>query len=89
LTLFTLILPCPFCLKGFAPSWDCKLASCKHAYHSWCAFYHLSTSSKCLHCEEEMHVDWSIVSRIGKPSSKEVKAKETNLRHLYTTLEGT
>jgi hypothetical protein len=75
--------------KGFAPSWDCKLASCNHAYHSWCALNHISTSSKCLHWEEEMHVDWWTMSRIKKLSSKEEKAKETNLGHLYTTLEGT
>jgi len=29
-----LILPCPFCHNGFDPTWDCKLASCKHTYHS-------------------------------------------------------
>jgi hypothetical protein len=28
-----LILPCPFCLRGFDHAWDCKLVSCKHAYH--------------------------------------------------------
>jgi hypothetical protein len=34
-----------------------------------------------------MHVDWWTVSKIKKPSSKKEKAKETNLRHIYTTLE--
>jgi hypothetical protein len=31
-----LILPSPFCLRNFDLAWDCKLASCRHAYHSWC-----------------------------------------------------
>jgi hypothetical protein len=34
LTFNLLIMPCSFCLEGFALSRDCKLASCKHPYHS-------------------------------------------------------
>ena len=35
-----LITLCPFCMRGFQPAWDCRLASCQHAYHSWCALTH-------------------------------------------------
>ncbi len=84
-----LILPCSFCLGGFAPSWDYKFSSCKHPYHFWCAFSHFSTFSKCLHCEKEMHANWWTLFGINKPSSKEEKAKEENLGLLGITLEGT
>ena len=40
---------CPFCLQGFEPAWDARLASCRHAYHSWCALTHFSESTKCIH----------------------------------------
>ncbi len=89
LTSTMLILPCSFFLKGFAPSWDCKLASCKYPYHSWCAFSHFSTSSKCLHCEEEMLINWWTLFGIKKPSSEEEKAKEANPRLMGITLEST
>jgi hypothetical protein len=63
-----LILPCPFCLRNFDLAWDCKLASCRHAYHSWCVVSHFLTSSKCFICEEEMHFNWWALSRIKKPN---------------------
>jgi hypothetical protein len=68
-----LILPSPFFLEGFEPYWDHKLASCKHAYYSWCAVCHFSTSSKCLHCEEEMQVDWWVLVGIKRHVSIEEK----------------
>ncbi len=89
LTSTMLILPCSFFLKGFAPSWDCKLASYKYPYHSWCAFSHFSTSSKCLHCEEEMLINWWTLFGIKKPSSEKEKAKEANPGLLGITLEST
>ena len=60
---------CPFCLQGFEPAWDCCLASCRHAYHSWCALTHFSESTKCIHkgCAKEMHSDWWISTGIPKP----------------------
>ena len=60
---------CPFCLRGFQPAWDCRLASCRHAYHSWCALTHFSESTKCIHkdCALEMHKDWWTSSGIQKP----------------------
>ena len=60
---------CPFCLRGFQPAWDCRLASCRHAYHSWCALTHFSESTKCIHkdCAMEMHKDWWICTGIQKP----------------------
>ena len=60
---------CPFCMRGFEPAWDCRLASCRHAYHSWCALTHFSESTKCIHqgCAMEMHKDWWISSGIQKP----------------------
>jgi hypothetical protein len=60
---------CPFCLRGFQPAWDCRLASCRHAYHSWCALTHFSESTKCIHkdCAMEMHTDWWICTGIPKP----------------------
>ena len=60
---------CPFCLQGFQPAWDCRLASCRHAYHSWCALTHFSESTKCIHkdCAMEMHKDWWICTGIQKP----------------------
>ncbi len=63
---------------------DCKLVSYKRAYHSWCAFNHFSTSSKCLHYEKER-----TFSRVKKPISEERKAKETYARFLGGTMEGT
>jgi hypothetical protein len=63
------ILVCPFCLRGFEPAWDARLASCRHAYHSWCALTHFSESTKCIHkdCAMEMHTDWWTCSGIRKP----------------------
>ena len=63
------ILQCPFCLRGFEPAWDARLASCRHAYHSWCALTHFSESTKCIHkdCAMEMHTDWWTCSGIKKP----------------------
>ena len=60
---------CPFCLQGFELAWDCRLASCRHAYHSWCALTHFSESTKCIHkdCAMEMHKDWWICTGIPKP----------------------
>lgn len=65
---FTLVV-CPFCLQGFEPAWNCRLASCRHAYHSWCALTHFSESTKCIHkgCAKEMHSDWWISTGIPKP----------------------
>jgi hypothetical protein len=88
-TYDVLILPCQFCLKGFEPSWDYKLASCKHAYHSWCVVCHFSTSSKCLNCEENLHADWWVFARIKRLASNEEKTNEEDPRLLSTTLEGT
>ena len=64
-----LITLCPFCMRGFQPAWDCRLASCRHAYHSWCALTHFSESTKCIHkdCAMEMHKDWWTSSGIQKP----------------------
>ncbi len=42
------ISPCPFCHQGFKPTWDCKIASYRHAYHSWCAIFHFVHQSVCL-----------------------------------------
>ena len=60
---------CPFCLRGFQPAWDCLLASCRHAYHSWCALTHFNESTKCIHkdCAMEMHKDWWTSTGIQKP----------------------
>jgi hypothetical protein len=68
-TEFLEIGVCPFCLRGFQPAWDCRLASCRHAYHSWCALTHFSESTKCIHkgCAMEMHKDWWICTGIPKP----------------------
>jgi hypothetical protein len=54
------ILPCPFCQRLFEPTWDYKIASCKHTYHLWCAINHFSNSTKCLFegCGQEMHLNW-------------------------------
>ena len=60
---------CPFCLRGFEPAWDCKVASCKHGYHSWCAWTHFSNCSTCYlkDCGMEMHPEWWVLSGIPKP----------------------
>ena len=57
---------CPFCLRGFDLAWDCKIASCKHGYHSWCAWTHFSSLSSCCleSCGLEMHQDWWALSGI-------------------------
>jgi hypothetical protein len=62
------ILPCPFCNRGFEPTWDCKIIFCRHAYHSWCVIVHFSNSSKWLlkGCQEEMHGEWWGLSGITK-----------------------
>jgi hypothetical protein len=56
--------PCAFCGKSFEPEWDCKVASCRHGYHSWCANAHFSNSKKCCFkdCGQEMHPSWWIQS---------------------------
>jgi hypothetical protein len=63
------IAPCPFCTRGFDPAWDCRFASCQHAYHSWCAYSHFSSSTKCMFkgCEQEMVEDWWVMAGIMKP----------------------
>lgn len=71
-----LILPCPFCLRGFDLAWDYKLVSCRHAYHSWCVVSHFSTSSKCFICEEEMHPNWWAFLGIKKPNFEEKQKME-------------
>jgi hypothetical protein len=38
----TLILLCPFCLRGFGPLLNDKLSSWKHVFHVWCAFNQIS-----------------------------------------------
>lgn len=62
---------CPYCLRGFEPAWDCKIACCKHGYHSWCAWSHFSQSSRCIMetCGMEMHPDWWIMSGIPNPNN--------------------
>lgn len=69
------IAACPFCTRGFDPSWDCKFASCQHAYHSWCAYSHFSSSTKCMFkdCNQEMHEDWWTMAGIKKPSADKGK----------------
>jgi len=64
------ISPCPFCHQGFELAWDCKTVFYRHAYHSWCAISHFSSSSKCLFkgCGEEMHIDWWVVATPLWPS---------------------
>lgn len=61
---------CPYCLRGFEPAWDCKIACCKHGYHSWCAWSHFSHSSRCFldSCGMEMHPDWWVLSGIPNPN---------------------
>ena len=63
------LLPCPFCAMGWEPTWELKLASCKCAYHSWCALTHFSSSLRCFakHCTKEQHPDWWAKSGIKKP----------------------
>jgi hypothetical protein len=39
---------CLFCYKGFEPVWNCRFSSCRHAYHTWCAYSHFSKDPKCL-----------------------------------------
>ena len=65
---------CAFCGRGFEHAWDCKIASCKHGYHSWCAFTHFSSSNKCLikTCEKKMHADWWTLAGIQKPCEYDV-----------------
>ena len=60
---------CPFCLCGFDPVWDCCLVSCRHAYHSWCAVTHFSTSTKCIDtkCGQDVHDDWWVSVGVTKP----------------------
>lgn len=67
--------PCAFCGKSFEPEWDCKIASCKHGYHSWCANAHFSTSRKCCfkNCGQEMHSSWWIQSGYEERKSRQSK----------------
>jgi len=39
------ILLCPFCNRRFELAWDYKIASYRHAYHSWCVTIQFSNSS--------------------------------------------
>lgn len=66
---FLSILACPFCHRGFELASDYKITSYRHVYHSWCAIFHFSNSSKCLlkGYEEDMHLDWWAFSSIKKP----------------------
>jgi hypothetical protein len=68
-TVVVQIDPCPWCTRGFDPAWDCQFASCQHAYHSWCAYSHFSSSTKCIFkgCNQEMHKDWWSMTGIKKP----------------------
>lgn len=63
------IPPCPFCTRGFEPAWDCRLSSCRHPYHTWCAYTHFSSNTKCMFegCNSEQHRDWWIMAGITKP----------------------
>lgn len=74
-TVIVEIAPCPFCCKGFDPMWDCKFASCQHAYHSWCAISHFSSSTSCMFdgCGKEMHEDWWVMAGIKKPDGDNAK----------------
>ena len=71
LEIVVTLFPCPFCSKSFGPDWDVKLASCKCAYHSWCALTHFSGSLSCggKYCGKEVHPDWWAHSGIKKPRS--------------------
>ncbi len=48
---------CPFCCQGFELAWDCKILSCKHAYHSLCVITHFSSKLTCIEvgCDQEPH----------------------------------
>jgi hypothetical protein len=63
------MFPCPFYRKPFGLDWDVKLASCKCAYHSWCALTHFSGSLTCIgkFCGKEVHPNWWAHSGIKKP----------------------
>ncbi len=64
------IVPCPFCHRLFGPTWDGKIVSCKHVYHSWCALNHFFTSTKCFLTGygQEIHPLWWEQARIKKLS---------------------
>jgi hypothetical protein len=51
---------CYFCCRGFEPTWDCKLACCRHGYHS----------TRCVlpSCDAEMHWDWWELVGIPNPT---------------------
>ena len=70
-----LLVACPFCARGFDPSWDCKFASCQQTYHLRCAYSHFSTSTKCMFkdCNQEMHKDWWTMAAIKIPSADKSK----------------
>jgi hypothetical protein len=55
-----IITNCSFYSQGFEPAWDCKILSCQHLYHSWCATTHFGSSLKCVHngCDHEPHPNW-------------------------------
>jgi len=61
--------PCPFFHRIFELTCDVKFLFCQNSYHSWCALSRFPTSTKCLFkgCEEEMHLDWWLLSRRKKP----------------------
>ncbi len=70
-----IIFPWPFFLRVFYHAWDYKLVSYKHAYHSWRAVSHFSTSSKCFICEEDMHANRWALSWTKKPNFKKKNEK--------------
>jgi hypothetical protein len=58
---------CPFCGLGFQPLWARLITSCKHVYHSLCAFVHFNQSRKHVHnfCGENMHDgSWVVVKEL-------------------------
>ena len=69
------IVACPFCTRRFDPAWDCRLSSCCHAYHTWCAYTHFSRESKCMFegCNLEPHEDWWVMAGIPKPQVEKVE----------------
>jgi hypothetical protein len=87
------IFPCPFCHRSFEPFWDCKFASYKHVYHSWCVVSHFSNSSKCLlkSCKEKVCLEWWALLSIKKPCVKESKLPTRNwiaIAHILNDLQG-
>lgn len=69
---FMKVTMCAFCGGKFPPTWECRLATYMHMYHSWCVVAHFSISMKCLvkGCHQEMHLDWWKGFKIIKPNEK-------------------